>query len=279
MVECRRVRASACWGAFAGLLATAGLGAGPAHAAGEPASRPVISAAAFDVPGLDPALLGLALAATGCAEEAGVVGDARTLTVIDFRLPSTEPRLWVLDLVHHTALFHERVAHGRNTGEDLAVAFSNRAGSNESSVGLYRTGETYSGRHGRALRLDGLEPGFNDHARDRGIVVHAADYCTSEHVDRWGRLGRSEGCPALDPAVSNAVIDVIADGTPLFAYYPEPGWLAGSAFLTCAGGADGLASAAGPPPGASRGMASTASGGTPPRGAAPAGSPSPAPGR
>jgi hypothetical protein len=197
-------------------------GALPALAAEEP---PV------DAPGLDPQVLALALAARACARSTGDVG--HILSVIDFRLPSTEPRLWVLDLARGTTRFNERVAHGRGSGEDLAVAFSNVPGSNESSVGLFRTAETYVGKHGRSLRLDGLEPGVNDHARSREIVIHSAPYCTAEHIARWGRLGRSEGCPALDPAVTDAVIDVIGGGTLLFAYYPVPAWLDGSRFLRC----------------------------------------------
>jgi hypothetical protein len=194
---------------------------------GEAADRPVAA------PGLDPEVLDLALDAVDCARERGVVDDAHVLSVIDFRLPSTERRLWVIDLDKREAVFVERVAHGRNTGEDLASAFSNRPGSNQSSVGLFRTGETYVGKHGRSLRLDGLEPGFNDRARQRAIVVHGATYCTLDHVMKWGRLGRSEGCPALDPAVTDAVIDTIRDGSLLFAYYPVQEWLGASRFLSC----------------------------------------------
>ncbi|MFZ5475383.1 MAG: murein L,D-transpeptidase catalytic domain family protein [Myxococcota bacterium] len=190
-------------------------------------------ATTISVPGLDPEVLELALDAMECARKRGELDRGDVLSVIDFRLPSTERRLWVIDLRREEALFVERVAHGRNTGDNDAVSFSNRAGSNRSSVGLYRTGETYVGKHGRSLRLDGLEPGFNDNARSRAIVVHAAGYATLDHVMRWGRLGRSEGCPALDPAVSDAVIDAIRDGTLLFAYYPEPSWLEGSRYLSC----------------------------------------------
>lgn len=187
-------------------------------------------------PGLDPALLDLALTSLACARREGVADGPQAekiLSIIDFRLPSTARRLWVLDLEHASTLFVERVAHGRTTGEDVASHFSNVPHSNASSVGLFRTGETYTGQHGRSLRLDGLEPGFNDAARARGIVVHAAEYCTPEHVDTYGRLGRSQGCPALDPAVSTAVIDTIRDGTLLFAYYPESDWLEKSRFMHC----------------------------------------------
>ena len=196
--------------------------------------RPV-AAARLSAPGLDPALLDLALSSLDCARRAGVADDRadKVLSIIDYRLPSTAPRLWVLDLEHGSTLFVERVAHGRSTGENIATHFSNVPESNASSVGLFRTGETYMGKHGLSLRLDGLEPGFNDEARARGIVVHGADYCTAEHVDTYGRLGRSQGCPALDPGVSSAVIDTVRDGTLLFAYFPEADWLARSAFMHC----------------------------------------------
>ena len=195
-----------------------------------------IAPAALHVPGLDPEVLDLALGSYACAKRAGQVSGeraAKVISVIDFRLPSSEPRLWVLDLATGETLFRERVAHGRTTGDDMAVSFSNTPHSNASSVGVYRTGETYTGRHGLSMRLDGLEPGYNDAARDRGIVVHGADYCTPDHVQRWGRLGRSQGCPALDPRVSADVIETIRDGTLIFAYFPQPDWLANSAFLRC----------------------------------------------
>lgn len=197
---------------------------------------PLLDLPQISAPGLDPALLDLALTSLSCARREGVADSPQAekiLSIIDYRLPSTARRLWVLDLEHASTLFVERVAHGRTTGEDIASHFSNVPHSNASSVGLFRTGETYTGQHGRSLRLDGLEPGFNDAARARGIVVHAADYCTSEHVDTYGRLGRSQGCPALDPGVSTAVIDTIQGGTLLFAYYPESDWLETSRFMHC----------------------------------------------
>ncbi len=249
---------------FAGLVAAVLLGASvaplaraaAAFAASTPAPPPVTPAAPPDdaladadgpaptravatglsAPGLDPVVLDLALAALDCAHRTGAaaVPEAeKVLSIIDYRLPSTAPRLWVLDLQHRSTLFIEHVAHGRGTGEDLATRFSNVPESNTSSVGLFRTGETYTGKHGLSLRLDGLEPGFNDQARARGIVVHGADYCTMAHVDTYGRLGRSQGCPALDPAISEAVIDTIRGGTLLFAYFPEADWLSTSRFMHC----------------------------------------------
>ncbi|MES2637997.1 MAG: murein L,D-transpeptidase catalytic domain family protein [Myxococcota bacterium] len=221
-------------------LAAGSVEVGSVEAASVDTGAPSMNAASKDAASLDPAVLDMALGALECARRSGSAGERadKVLSVIDFRLPSSTPRLWVIDLDSGATLFTERVSHGRNTGEDAATAFSNIPGSNQSSLGLFRTGEIYVGKHGRSMKLDGLEPGFNDRARDRAIVVHAASYCTGEHVAQWGRLGRSQGCPALDPAVSDAVIDTIRDGTLLFAYYPDPDWLSGSSALRCEGAED-----------------------------------------
>lgn len=139
----------------------------------------------------------------------------------------------MLDLARGEVRFHERVAHGRESGLARATRFSNEVGSRQSSLGLFRTGETYRGRHGYSLRLTGLEPGTNDRAFERAIVVHGADYATGEFVRRHGRLGRSWGCPALDPSVSRDVIDTIRGGTALFAWYPDADWSERSPYLHC----------------------------------------------
>jgi hypothetical protein len=155
------------------------------------------------------------------------------LTLIDYSRPSKVPRLWVLDLEHGAVLFHTRVAHGRGSGLGRAVAFSNTPESKQSSLGLFRTDEVYEGEHGYSLRLVGLEAGVNDLAYPRNIVIHAADYASAKFASRHGRLGRSWGCPALDPSVNREVIEAIRGGTALFAYYPDPSWLATSSFLRC----------------------------------------------
>lgn len=186
-------------------------------------------------PGLSPQVLDAALSSRECAKRQGLIDEQgeRYLTVIDYSLPSTEPRLWVFDLAEGEVAFHERVAHGRNTGEERAVSFSNVEGSLQTSLGLFRTAETYVGSNGYSLRLDGLEPGVNDRARERAIVVHGAPYVSDEFIAKTGRIGRSWGCPALPQPVAREVIDTIRGGTLLFSWYPDTAWLQSSSFLSC----------------------------------------------
>ncbi len=174
--------------------------------------------------------LSAARTAVACAVERGRLEGAPVLTVIDYRLPSTEPRLWVLD-ADGQVLFAERVAHGQGSGVEVASAFSDQDGSHQSSLGLFVTAETYSGKHGYSLRLDGLEPGWNDAARSRAIVIHAADYVSESFIRANGRLGRSWGCPALRPEITRSVIDTIQGGSLVFGYYPDTRWLGGSSYL------------------------------------------------
>ena len=184
-------------------------------------------------PDIDPAVLQLALAAQHCASARGAATPPQRLAVIDYSRPSTEPRLWVFDLPGATLLFAEHVAHGKGSGDNMATRFSNREGSFESSLGLFTAAETYNGENGYSLRMDGLEPGINDRARARLLVMHGADYVDPQQARRRGRLGRSWGCPAVRPDVAHAVIDSLKQGQMLFAYYPDQQWLQGSRFLRC----------------------------------------------
>ena len=118
-----------------------------------------------------------------------------------------------------------RVAHGRGSGENLAKVFSNASGSHASSLGLFLTRDTYLGRNGYSLRMEGLEPGINDAAMQRAIVMHGANYVDTHAAARQGRLGRSWGCPAVREAVARGMIDVLKDGQFVFAYYPDAAWL------------------------------------------------------
>jgi hypothetical protein len=212
--------------AFAVSSLVAGLATGASSVAASTNGVPVFAGADT----LDGSVLRLALNAVACARTtAGVTKDL--LTVIDYSKASTEPRLWVLDLLHERVLFAERVAHGRGSGDNYATRFSNDDGSHQTSLGLFKTADTYVGNNGYSLRLDGLEAGVNDRARERAIVFHGAPYVSNVSVQSLGRLGRSWGCPALRPAVARTLIDTIKDGSLVFAYYPDQKWLKSSRFL------------------------------------------------
>jgi hypothetical protein len=192
----------------------------------------LVAGSARAATGPRPQVMDLARQAWECARRSGEV-DGPLLTVIDYSLPSTAKRLWVIDMIRRRVLWHELVAHGEGSGEVEAVAFSNQPGSRRSSLGLFRTEDIYRGRHGASLRLEGLEPGINDNAMDRALVIHGASYVSSRVVSTFGRLGRSWGCPALDRRVSRTIIDRIKGGSAVFAYYPDARWLARSRFLHC----------------------------------------------
>lgn len=180
----------------------------------------------------DPGVVLLAARALGCASRSGLVSEPHTLSIIDYSRPSSEPRLWVFDLQHQSLLFEELVAHGRNSGGDGApMRFSNADGSLMSSIGVFLTAETYTGAKGYALRLIGLEAGFNDHAIERAIVMHGAWYVDALLGQSQGRIGRSWGCPALRPAIARSLMDTIRGGSLLVAYYPDRDWLQRSAFV------------------------------------------------
>jgi hypothetical protein len=174
-----------------------------------------------------------ALEARDCAAASGTAPRAQRMAVIDYSLPSTEPRLWIFDLQRERLLYAEHVAHGRGSGENQAELFSNVEGSHQSSLGLFLTAETYQGGNGYSLRLDGLEAGINDHARERLIVMHGAAYVDPVAALRQGRLGRSFGCPAVRTEVAQAVIDVLRGGQLIYAYYPDSHWLTTSPLLGC----------------------------------------------
>lgn len=207
----------------------------------QPPVEPVVSAPpAPDWP--RPEVLTLAFEAYECGEREGRF-QRPVLSVIDYSLPSSQPRLWVIDLSSMRVLHHELVAHGERSGDTLAVAFSNQLGSHQSSLGLFRTDDVYTGTYGYSLRLSGLEPGVNDNARARAIVVHGAPYVSRAAVAEWGTIGTTFGCPGLPEDVSGQVIDEIAGGSALFAYYPDADWLRESHFLHCGGGSVAGASA------------------------------------
>ena len=155
-------------------------------------------------------------------------------TIIDLRMHSKEKRLWTVDLATGEVLFNEVTTHGRHSDLDhngYLDSVSNTPQSKQTSVGLYRTAEVYTGKHGRSLRLDGLEEGFNDNARQRSIVIHGADYADDSFIQKHGKAGRSLGCPAVSNKVSDALISEIKEGTLLFVYAQNEEWLKDSSFL------------------------------------------------
>lgn len=168
-------------------------------------------------------LLEAAIDAWRCAAERGEV--TRPLaTVIDYSRPSTEKRLWVLDLEKGEVLWHELVAHGKGTGENLATRFSNEEGSRQSSLGAFSTLGTYVGDNGYSLRLRGLERGVNDNAEERAIVMHGAWYVDESLGSKQGRIGRSWGCPAVRDEISRDLIDRIQGGSLVLAWHPDEAW-------------------------------------------------------
>ncbi|QNH62922.1 murein L,D-transpeptidase catalytic domain family protein [Hymenobacter sediminicola] len=147
--------------------------------------------------------------------------DKQLLTVVDFELPSTEKRLWVLDLEAKQVKFHTLVAHGHNSGENVATNFSNQNESNMSSLGFYVTQGEYVGKHGRSLKLNGVDEGYNTNALARSVVMHGADYVSEEFIQQYGRLGRSLGCPALPMDQKDEIIEAVNGGTCLFLNGPD----------------------------------------------------------
>jgi len=213
----------------AGALFTLGLSAaGHAQTANEEMFGRLASAA----PKLSPQVLEAALKATRCAISNGTAMPER-LAVIDFSLPSSKERLWLFDLNEGELILRDLVAHGKNSGNAEATAFSNIEGSHQSSIGLFKAAESYRGSHGYSLRLDGLEPGFNDLARQRAIVIHGADYVQDSWVTKYGRIGRSHGCPAVDNQIIKTVVDELKGGQLVFKYYPDQEWLQSSSYLNC----------------------------------------------
>lgn len=165
-------------------------------------------------------------------KQQGVILNDNIISIIDFSLPSTEKRLYVVDLKNYHVLYNTYVAHGRNSGTVMANSFSNSPSSYKSSPGFYKTLGTYIGKHGYSLKLDGLEKGINDHAYERAIVMHGADYVNSNYIPMQGYIGRSQGCPAVSPEDATPIINTIKDGTCLFIYSPGTSYQQHSSLLS-----------------------------------------------
>ena len=167
-----------------------------------------------------------------CAQ-ASQVGHNHILTIIDYSLPSSQKRLWVFDLEKKQLLFHTYVSHGLKSGERSSTYFSNRNNSKASSIGVYKTDKTYDGREGTSLVVEGLDRGFNDNAVSRAIVMHSGWYVDEKFIKKYGRAGRSWGCPALPPELAQSIINTIKDQSLFVVYYPSDRWFLTSQFLNC----------------------------------------------
>lgn len=161
----------------------------------------------------------------------GLVSKDSLLTIIDYSRPSSDNRFYVIDINRRIVVYKTLVAHGRNSGELYANRFSNTVQSHQSALGFYITGSNYDGGQGYSMLLSGVDTGYNDHARARSIVVHGASYATRKYIDRYGRLGRSFGCPALPPDKNASIINLIKDGSVLFSYYPDQEYVSRSKVL------------------------------------------------
>lgn len=181
--------------------------------------------------GLNPFVFNLALKAHNSAIAQGVNVRKNILTIVDYSLPSSKPRLFVVDLDKNTMLLESLVAHGSGSGGYLPNVFSDKGGTHASSIGLFLTENPYFGKHGYSLRVKGLEKGFNGNAIKRAIVFHKAKYINKEIAKTHGRIGRSHGCFAVDEKTASPLINTIKNGSLVFAYYPSDKWLRESAFL------------------------------------------------
>lgn len=162
----------------------------------------------------------------------GEVKKNNLLSIVDFSLPSSKKRLFIIDVVTGKLLFNTFVSHGRNSGREMATEFSNDLNSFKSSLGFFVTGNTYSGQHGYSLRLEGMEAGINDNAFNRSIVMHAANYVNEKIIQMKGYIGRSLGCPAVPLSVHKAIINTIKDGSCLFLYSPDSSYISHSKLIT-----------------------------------------------
>lgn len=176
-------------------------------------------------------VLKLAMEAYYNAQKLGIKPTKPILTLIDYSIPSTKRRLWVLDINLEKILHKSMVAHGKNSGKKYATSFSNIANSRQSCIGLFITKNSYIGKHGYSLRLEGLDKGFNDNAISRAIVIHGAPYVSKTFAKKIGRTGRSWGCPAIEKKLVKPIISTIKDGTLVFSFYPDKRWLKSSRFI------------------------------------------------
>ncbi|ASQ46155.1 murein L,D-transpeptidase catalytic domain family protein [Legionella clemsonensis] len=185
-----------------------------------------------EAPTLNTAVINKVLTSVKCAEQFNVPHN-NILTIIDYSLPSSEKRLWVFDMDKKKLLFHTYVSHGIRSGSLETNYFSNKHNSKASSIGVYLTDSTYYGRDGLSLKLTGLDKGFNDNATSRYVVMHGGWYVDENFIKKYGRAGRSWGCPALPLDHTKDIINTIKDKSLFVIYYPNENWFEQSRFLNC----------------------------------------------
>jgi hypothetical protein len=172
--------------------------------------------------GMDKEILRRGLVGFYNMQKKNLLSTKNIITLIDYNKPSKDKRLWIIDVERKDLLQHTHVAHGKKSGEDKAVYFSNKPSSNMSSLGFFVTQNTYQGKHGLSLIIDGLDTKFNTNAKLRSIVIHGADYVCETFINDNGRLGRSHGCPAVPTAMTEEIVKTISDGTCLYIHYQNP---------------------------------------------------------
>ncbi len=183
-------------------------------------------------PTMSEAVISKVITVLSCGHRADTENN-NILTVIDYSLPSNKKRLWVFDLSNNRLLYHTYVSHGLRSGALYANYFSNRSNSRSSSIGTYATSQSYYGRDGVSLKLTGLDVGFNDNAENRAVVMHGGWYVNEVFIKKYGRAGRSWGCPALPLELSTDIINTIKNESLLIIYYPSERWFRQSKFLNC----------------------------------------------
>ncbi len=184
----------------------------------------------LDKKGLDRNAFDIAITGYNKLSEAGKIKNNK-LSIVDFSQPSTKKRLYIIDIAAKKLLFHTLVAHGKNSGDIVPKRFSNTNESLQSSLGFYVTAERYQGKHGLSMRMDGVEK-TNSNARARAIVLHGATYVSEQFVKSTGYLGRSWGCPAVNPELNEPIINAIGNGSALFIYSPQADYISQSSLAT-----------------------------------------------
>ncbi len=185
-----------------------------------------------EAPEMNPEVINKVLQTLTCATQYNIDNN-NILTVIDYSLPSNQKRLWIFDLKEKKLLFHTYVSHGIKSGALLTTNFSNKYNSKCSSIGVYRTEKPYYGRDGISLKLDGLDRGFNDNASNRSVVMHGGWYVEEDFIKKYGRAGRSWGCPAIPLDLAKPIINTIKDKSLFVVYYPSDSWFFKSRYLNC----------------------------------------------